>query len=281
MRYRFSFLALALATAAPPAVSAQAAAAPPNPYRVLFITRETVKPGKGDAHDKLESDWARSLAAAKMPFGTLAMKSVTGPRETWFVSGFPSYAAYARLNSMYEGNAALGAVATRLDPQESDLLAEARGMVLQARDDLSYGGPANMARMRFFSVSRISVRPGMGPTFEEARVLVKRAHETARATDSYSIYEATAGAPAGTFFIFVPRKSLAEIDDAPTIHGAAYTAALGGEEGRKKMAGMAATYLISSQTDHFAFLPLQSIVGAAWVKEDPTYWKNQTVEPAP
>ena len=281
MRYRFSFLALALATAVPSSVSAQAVAAPPNPYKVLWVTRETVKPGKGDAHDKLESEWARSLAAAKMPFGALAMKSVTGPRETWFVSGFPSYAAYARLNSMYEGNAALGAVATRLDPQESDLLAEARGMVLQARDDLSYGGPANLPKMRFFSVSRISVRPGMGSTFEEARLLVKRAHETARATDSYSVYEATAGAPAGTFFVFVPRKSLTEIDDAPTIHGAAYTAALGGEEGRKKMAGMAATYLISTQTDHFAFLPSQSIVGAAWVKEDPTFWKNQTVEPAP
>lgn len=280
MRYRFALLALTLATAAPSSVSAQAAAAP-NPYKVLWVTRETVKPGKGDAHDKLESEWARSLAAAKMPFGALAMKSVTGPRETWFVSGFPSYAEYTRLNRMYEGNATLGAVATRFDPQEGDLVADSRGMVLQARDDLSYGGPANLARMRFFSVSRISVRPGHGATFEEARLLVKRAHETARATDSYSVYEATAGAPAGTFFVFVPRRSLAEIDDAATVHGAAYTAALGGEEGRKKMAGMAAAYLISTQTDHFAFVPSQSIVGAAWVKEDPTYWKNQTVEPAP
>jgi hypothetical protein len=280
MRYRSSLLALALATAVSPNLLAQAAA-PPNPYRILFVHRESVKPGKGDAHDKLESEWARSLAAAKMPVSALALSSMTGPRETWFVSGFPSHAEYTRLFRAYQTIPALPAISTRLDPQEADLVGDARGMVLQAREDLSYGAVANLPRMRYFTISRISVRPGHGPEFEEARKLVKQAHETARATDSYSVYQATAGAPAGTFFIFVPRKSLAELDDEAKVHGPEYRAALGGDEGRKKMAAMTANFLISSQTDHFAFVPSQSIVNADWAKEDPTYWKLQSTPPAP
>jgi hypothetical protein len=280
MHYRSSFLALALATAVSPTVLAQAAA-PPNPYRILLVTRESVKPGKGDAHDKLESEWARSLSAAKMPYGALAMRSFTGPRETWFMSGFPSYAEYTRLSKAYSAIPALDAVSTRLDPREGELLSDARGMVLQAREDLSFGAMSNLPQMRYYTITRVSVRPGHGAEFEEARKLVKQAHETARVADSHAIYQAVAGAPSGTFFIIVPRKSLAELDDVEKVHGPDYLAALGGADGQKKLASLAANYMISSQADHFAFVPSQSIVGANWAKEDPTYWKLQTTPPAP
>jgi hypothetical protein len=280
MHARSSLLALALLTAAPPAVLAQAAA-PANPYRILYVTRESVKPGKGDAHDKLEAEWARALASAKMPYGSLAIRSLTGPRETWFMSGYPSYAEQARLDKAYSANPALAAVGTRLDPQEGELLSDARGMVLQVREDLSYGVMANLPQMRYYTITRVSVRPGHGAEFEEVRKLTKQAHETARLTDSYAVYQAMAGAPAGTYFVIAPRKSLAELDDAERLHGPEYIAALGGAEGQKKMAALAANYLISSQADHYAFLPSQSIVGAGWASQDPTYWKLQTTPPAP
>ena len=280
MHHRTTLLALVLATAVSPTVLAQAAT-PPNPYKILQVSRESVKPGKSSAHDKLEAEWARSLSAAKMPYGALAIRSLTGPRETWFMSGFPSYAEYTRLNRAYSAIPALDAVSTRLDPQEGELLSDARGMVLQAREDLSYGAMPNLPQMRYYTITRVSVRPGHVAEFEEVRKLVKQAHETARVADSHAVYQATAGAPSGTFFIIVPRKSLAELDDAEKLHGPDYMAALGGEDGRKKLASMAANYMISSQADHYAFVPSQSIVGANWAKEDPTYWKLQTTPPAP
>jgi hypothetical protein len=284
MSYRSALLAVALATGISPTLPAQApAAAPatPSPYRVLSIAREAVKPGKSSAHDKLESEWARGLSAARMPFGSLAMTSTTGVRENWYVSGFPSYAEYAKANKAFNAIPALAAVGTRLDPQEADLVSDARGMLLLMREDLSYGPPADLPTMRFMSVSRISLRPGHVPEFEDARKVIKQAHETAHLTDSYAVYEATAGAPAGTFYIFVARKSLAELDDSPRIHGAEYLAALGGDEGRRKMAANASNYLNGSQTDHFAFVPSQSIVSAAWAAGDPTYWKLRTTPTAP
>jgi hypothetical protein len=279
MHYRSSALALALATAVAPCAHSQAAA--PNPYSVLFITRESVKPGKGDAHDKLEAQWARSLAAARSPWSTLAIRSLTGPRETWFVSGFPSYAEYERVGKAYDANPALNAVSTRLDPQEGDLVSDSRGMILRLREDLSAGGPVNTAQMRFFSITRVSVRPGQIEAFEEARKLVKQAHATARTADHHTVYQVSAGAPAGTFFVFLARKSLAEIDDGARIHGPEYATAMGGEEGRKKFVATQSNYLISSQTDHFAFLPSQSMVGPNWAKEDPTFWKVRSTPAAP
>ena len=281
MSHRISLLALALVSAISPALRAQAPAPAANPYRVLNVMRESVKPGKGGAHDKLENAWAQAFADAKMPYGLLGMSAVTGPRETWYVSGFPSYAEMARMTKAFGDRPALTAAVARFDPQESEMLSDARGMVLLLRDDLSYGQGSSLATMRFMTVTRLTVRPGHVPEFVEARKMTKQAHETAHLSDSYSVYEATAGAPVGTFFVFVARKSLAELDDAATIHGPAYLAALGGEEGRTKMTTMSGNYLVSSQTDHFAFVPSQSVVSAGWAAADPSYWKLRTTPITP
>jgi hypothetical protein len=282
MSYRSAVLALALAAAAPAPSFAQAPApTAANPYRVLYVVRETVKPGKGGAHDKLESEWAKGLTAARMPFGILALSAITGPRETWFVSGFPSFADYARLSSTLGEVPALAATMARLDPQEGDLLSDARGMLLVRRDDLSYG-TSNLPTMRFMTISRISVRPGHVSEFEDARKTIKAAHETARLADSYAVYQATSGVPAGTFYIFVSRKTLGELDAGEALHGTPeYVAALGGDDGRRKMAAAAGNYLNGSQTDQFAFVPSQSIVTAAWAAADPGYWKLRTTPSAP
>lgn len=281
MSHRSMLLAVALASAVPTAVRAQAPAPAPNPYRILSIGRESVKPGKSEAHDKMEGEWSHVIANSKMPYGFLAITSITGAKENWYISGYPTYTEYAKMAKAFSDNPALIAAGKRFDPMESDLLSDSRGMMLLLRDDLSYGSAVDMATMRSFSITRISVRPGHVAEFEEARKLTKQAHETAHVTDSYSVYEATAGAPAGTFFVFVARKSLAELDDASRIHNAQYLAALGGEDGRKKMAAMAANYLNGTQTDLYAFLPAQSVVSAKWAASDPTYWKLRTTPMAP
>ena len=68
--------------------------APSGPPKVIQIIREEVKPGKGAAHEKVEVGWPRAFANAKSPTHYLAMTSVTGPSEAWFVTGFNSLAAW-------------------------------------------------------------------------------------------------------------------------------------------------------------------------------------------
>jgi hypothetical protein len=65
------------------------------------------------------------------------------------------------------------------------------------------------------------------------------------------------------------------------IHGASYTAVLGGEKGRRKMAAAAANYLDGSQTDQFAFVPSMSIVSPGWAARDPSFWKHRSTPLAP
>ena len=73
--------------------------------------------------------------------------------------------------------------------------------------------------------------------------------------------------------MFVARKSLAELDEAGTIHGAAYRTALGGDEGQKKMAALQSSAVMSQQTDHFAFTPSQSLPMDTFIAADPGFWK--------
>jgi hypothetical protein len=255
-------------------------AAMPQTNSVMWIYRESVKVGKGYAHDAHENAWARALVAAKYADNFIALTSRTGPHENWYISTYPTWAAYEKANDANYGNAAQSAVDKQFRSAEGDYLNDSRGMTLRQRDELSYGGPADLPNMRFVTVTRVSVRPGHTAEYEEARAMIKAAHERAKLSDRFSVWEVSSGAPAGTFYTFVARKSLAELDDAGTIHGAAYQLELGGAEGQKKLAALNASAVISQETDHFEFAPSQSVAPEAWVTANPGYWKPKAAAPA-
>jgi hypothetical protein len=68
------------------------------PAKVLQIIREEVKPGKAAAHEKVEAGWPRAFAKAKWPTHYLAIQSMSGPTEAWFLVGYPSLAAWEKEN---------------------------------------------------------------------------------------------------------------------------------------------------------------------------------------
>ena len=51
--------------------------------------------GRNDDHARLESGWPAALERAKSPDYYLAMTSLTGPKEAWFVTPWESHAAVA------------------------------------------------------------------------------------------------------------------------------------------------------------------------------------------
>lgn len=277
MRKTTRSLVVALGVLVPVALLAQAAAVPPA-FNVLTVYRETVKPGQGSAHDAHEIAWAGALVAAKNPNGFLALAAMTGSPENWYISAFADWAAYEKSNKASEANPTLAAIQKRYSSSEGQYLTDGRMMVLTSMPDLTYGPPADLAASRYFSVTRVTVRPGHAAEYEESRKMIKAAHERAKLKDSYSLWRAAAGAPAGTYFMFVARTSLAEIDEGAAIHGAAYQAALGGPDGQKKLDALAASAIVSSQVDLFAFAPHQSIPPPEWIKADPGFWGRK---PAP
>ena len=275
MRSYLRALPLALAVTAPAALGAQAAPMPAN--NVFTIFRESVKIGKADAHDAHETMWARAMSATKDPSPFIAMKALTGPNEIWYMAAYPTWQEYEKATD--QTSPAANAVGKQYRPAEAEYLNDARTMVLRPRAELGYGGPADLPNMRYVSVTRISVRPGHTSEYEDARKMVKAAHEAAHLTDRYAMWEVTSGAPAGTFYLMVARKTLAELDSGAVIHGPAYTAALGGEEGQKKLAALTSGAVISSETDQFEFTPSQSVAPKEWIAANPGYWKPKA--PAP
>ena len=277
MRCPPSLLPLALLVTTPVGLSAQTPAPPSN--SILTVFRESVKVGKGGAHDAHEEAWARAVAAAKGAEPFVAMSSLTGPNEIWYMQAFPSWEAYQKSVDDSRANRALAAIDKQYRPMEGEYLSDSRLMVLRLRPEMSYGGPADLPNMKVISVSRISVRPGHTPEYEEARRLVNEAHTKAGLNEKWAIYEATSGAPSGTFYLFIARPSLADLDQAAALHGPAYIAALGGDEGQKRIAALTASAIVSQQTDHFAFEPSQSVPPPMWIEANPGFWKPKPVTP--
>lgn len=266
MKSRISLLGFAIAAAAPAVMSAQAAP------QLLTIGIESVKPGKGWPHDKLEAAWASAQVATAPKYGFLAMKSMSGPAQVWYASLRSSWADLEKSNTT--NTPAQDAVDARFRPQESELLSDTRDLILARVDSLGYGQARDIAQMRYMSVTRVSVRAGHYDEWAEARMVAKHAHEAAHLTDEYSIWRVVAGAPAGTFYQFSARKSLAELDETGTIHGPAYQAAIGAE-GQKKLDAAQANAVTASQVDQFAFVPAQSVMSAEMTKSDPAYWAHK------
>jgi hypothetical protein len=280
MKTRLPLYTLVGALAAPMSLLAQAAPMGPPPIAQIF--REVVKQGKGAAHEKLETAWSRALENAKYPVNFIAISSLTGPSEAWFLSGYASWAEYEKANNAINASAALAAVDAKYRPQEEDMLTDSRGMLARYRDSLSYlPGNEPLGVNRYFSITRIQIRPGHVGEFEEARKMIKAAHEKAKLSDGFVIYEVTSGAPAGTFLIFVARKTLAELDQAAQIHGPAYQAALGGDSAQKKLAALASSGTITAETNQFAFSPGMSFPSKETVAADPAFWTPKPATAAP
>jgi hypothetical protein len=88
-----AFLCLA---SAPAVAAAQEAAPNMSPPKVLQIFVESVKPGKGAAHEKVETGWPAAFRKAKWPSHYLAMTSMSGPGEAWYLGGYESYGRRSR-----------------------------------------------------------------------------------------------------------------------------------------------------------------------------------------
>ena len=197
------------------AIQAAAQDQPPGPPKILSIFREEIKPAKGAAHERAEVAYVKAFREAKWATPYLAMTSISGPNEAWFISGYPSFDAWEKDNAAVEKNTALKAALDQADEQDSALRTGQRAVIARYREDLSYNAGINVGQMRYFQIVTFRVRPGHAQGFEEARKITKAAHEKANVNEHYAIYQVVSGMPGGTFLLFLPYKSLSEMDTDP------------------------------------------------------------------
>jgi hypothetical protein len=257
--------------------AAQEMAGPP---KVLVIQREYLKPGRaGSVHEKSESAFVRAMTAAKWPTHYFAVESMSGPSRALFLLGYPSFAAWEKDNQAQEKNAALSAAMDHASLADGDLLTSFDQNVFVFREDMSLRPNADIPHSRYFEIMSFKVKPGHGKEWEESVKMYKEGFE--KIPDSkWAVYESLYAADNGGWFvIFVPMKSLAEVDQE-SANFMKFMDAMG-EEKMKKLAELEASSIASEQTNLFHFNPKMSYPADEWIKADPGFWKPKAVAAAP
>ena len=78
-----------------------------RPPQILQIYRDPLTAGREDAFDAVEKDAARVCARLGFPNPHLAIESLSGPKEVWWLNAFVSEADRDRVSSEYARNSAL------------------------------------------------------------------------------------------------------------------------------------------------------------------------------
>ena len=242
-----------------------------GPPKVLAVTREYTKPGRnGTPHEKTESAFVQAMAHAKWPTHYLAVDSATGKPRSLFLTGYESFEAWEKDIQATQKNATLSAALDRANLADGDLLAATDQAALMLRPELSFRDDVDIPHMRYFEISRYHVRPGHDKDWE---ALVKMYQQGCEKIPDchWAAYQAVYGLEDGTYIIFNPMKSAAEIDHN-FVQMKTFADTLG-EDGMKKLSELTALTLDSSETNLFIFNPRMSYASEEWIKADPDFWK--------
>jgi hypothetical protein len=239
-----------------------------SPPKVLTIIREEVKAGKTLLHEQHEAAWTQAFIRAKYTTPILAVSSVTGPAEDWFLIGYESFAAMEKDTEQFMKNAAVRNVNLTFQPKEADLINESRTITARFRPEMSYKPGVKLGEYKYFSVAIIRFR--LGEDVAEYYKALNGARDKSSLDTHVAIYQVNSGMQAGTYISFTPIKSIAQWDDPPN---EAYQAALK-EIGWSQMV---AKGIVNVETRLYAFSPEMSNPTPQMVAANPDFWKPKPV----
>jgi hypothetical protein len=232
-----------------------------------------VKPGRAGFHPALESGWPRAFARAKIQNHYIGMSTMYGSSEAWFCAGIRSIAEIEEQNQAIEKAPGLSKELDRLAQADAANISGNRVVLARYHPEFSNQPDINPAEMRFWEVLTFSVRPGHEGDFAQAAQVYRGVVEGAKATMPWATYEVMAGMPGPVFLIFVPHKSLAEIDPAAGPMAAIEKSMT--QETMKKL-GTLSEGFSSVETRILAVNPEMSYPLPEWVKQDPDFWGKKT-----
>jgi hypothetical protein len=262
-------LCLATAVVAVAATSTFAQNLPTAQPKYLQIFRETLKPGRAADHAKWEAGWpaAYEKAGSKQPY--LAISSLTGSPEVWYLSPYASQAAMGEAMAADEGPA-LASELERLSKGDGEFLSSTSAMQLAAAPELSQGAFPDISKVRFYEITMLRVKIGYDSEWGEAMQAYKAAVAKAAPAASWRAYRVMAGAPGGTYFLMSTTASFADFDkmaaDDETIWKSVPPDEL------TKMVKFFKEGILSIVTQRYKVEPSMSYVDAATKAKDPAFW---------
>jgi hypothetical protein len=260
-------------------VPALAQSMPTTQPKFLHIGREQVKMGRSADHSRWEAGWPAAFEKAKFPYIYIALESVTGPNEVWYVSTYASQAAFGDSLAKQDADPVLSAEIERLARGDAEFVSDVNALEAVARPELSHGAFPDLAMMRFWEIGTFQVKPGHNEEFEAAVKAYAAAAERSAPNASWRTYEVVGGAPDGTYLFFSSVASFGDFDKAraegeTTWKGLTY-------EERSALQKLYAEGTLKSWNNRFHLEPRQSYVPAETRQKDPAFWMPKAAAKAP
>lgn len=230
-----------------------AAQDPPSAF--VFIYREQIKPGKIAAYTQIEEAAARFCARANCPNPYLAISSITGPDEVWWINGFDSIDTMEKVWHDYAANREIKQELNSVAEKKADLAFPASTLLARFREEMSFA--STLISPRFLSITVLHLRPGHAAAFRSMRIPFKAILE--RAGRPQWVYQVTSGTEDDTFLIMTPARTMQEIYSTPT---------------PTDRNDAVADLIVSSETRLYAVSPSMSMPAPSWVEADPEFWKR-------
>jgi hypothetical protein len=216
-----------------------------DPPPVMRIECEEIKPGLYQPHVELEETAPPMAAKWKLPWYSIAIESETRPDEACYLIPFKSFADWQDDDRFLDENPGFNKEDAEWRQKENAFVSRYHDVAIMYEENLSYRPVFNMEKMRYVMVFKIRVRPGHDSDFQEARKIYLAAHAKAKVDEHMIVYWVLAGEPMDTYLVFLPMRSLAEIDESAAKHGKAYEDAI--RDGDKRMRELESVAIESSE----------------------------------
>jgi hypothetical protein len=128
-------------------VLAQASTDPPA---IVQLYHERLKPGADAEYSRIEEAAAEVCARWKCPNYYLALESLEGPKEVWWLNAFASEADRDRVGRAYDQDTEMMTALRDVLQPKKELVREPQNFVATYRPDLSVGCAWRMDGARFF-----------------------------------------------------------------------------------------------------------------------------------
>jgi hypothetical protein len=158
-----------------------------RPPKILLIYRDILKPGTDVVFKTVEEDAALICAELHCPNSHLAIESITGTKQVWWLTPYESEADVEKIANGYASNPNLIAALMGISKRRKNLVEPGNDLFVKYRADLSRGAQWRLGGARFFVVTVTKGDPPVAGSVFEApdgtRFILRTAH-TRREADS-------------------------------------------------------------------------------------------------
>jgi hypothetical protein len=245
---------------------------PTTQPKFLQIYREELKTGRAADHAKWGAGWPVAFEKAKSKFPYLAVSSITGPSEVWYLAPFADHAALGEMMAA-EGDPMLAPELERLTKGDAEFVERVTQMHAVAVPELSHGTFPDLSKVRFYEITTFRVKPGHAAEFMAATKAYKSAAGRSDPGASWRTYDVMAGAPNGTYLVLSSVGSFAEFDRMMAGSEATWKNATAEE--MAPLEKFMKEGVLSTVTQRFRVEPSMSYVDAATKAQDPAFWSKK------